>query len=96
MVRDLSIHETATTKRKAEPTNSNEIGATMSGSVLSVSVHAGDKIGKGTNLLVTEAMKMETTIQAPFDCVIKHVYVAAGDVVDTNDLLIEIAPQKLK
>jgi len=96
VVRDLSIHETATTKRKAEPTNSNEIGATMSGSVLSVSVHAGDKIGKGTNLLVTEAMKMETTIQAPFDCVIKHVYVAAGDVVDTNDLLIEIAPQKLK
>ncbi|WPC19196.1 pyruvate carboxylase [Pediococcus inopinatus] len=95
VVRDLSIHETAITKRKAEPTNSNEIGATMSGSVLSVSVAAGDKISKGTNLLVTEAMKMETTIQAPFDCVIKHIYVSAGDVVDTNDLLIEIAPQKL-
>ncbi|GEL14550.1 pyruvate carboxylase [Pediococcus cellicola] len=95
VVRDLSVHETAMAKRKAEPTNQNEIGATMSGSVLSVAVKAGDQIGKGTNLLVTEAMKMETSIQAPFDCVIKHVYVSAGDVVDTNDLLIEIAPQKL-
>lgn len=95
IVRDLSVHDPVMSKRKAEPTNANEIGATMSGSVLNVSVAAGDKISKGTNLLVTEAMKMETTIQAPFDCVIKHVYVAAGDVVDTNDLLIEIAPQKL-
>ncbi len=95
VVRDLSVHETAMAKRKAEPTNQNEIGATMSGSVLSVAVKVGDQIGKGTNLLVTEAMKMETSIQAPFDCVIKHVYVSAGDVVDTNDLLIEIAPQKL-
>lgn len=95
IVRDLSVHDPVMSKRKAEPKNANEIGATMSGSVLNVSVAAGDKISKGTNLLVTEAMKMETTIQAPFDCVIKHVYVAAGDVVDTNDLLIEIAPQKL-
>lgn len=95
VIQDLSVHETAMAKRKAEPTNQNEIGATMSGSVLSVAVKAGDQIGKGTNLLVTEAMKMETSIQAPFDCVIKHVYVSAGDVVDTNDLLIEIAPQKL-
>ncbi|WP_412990121.1 pyruvate carboxylase [Pediococcus siamensis] len=95
VVRDSSVREKVVGKRKAEPTNQNEIGATMSGSVLSVNVHAGQKVTGGTNLLVTEAMKMETTIQAPMDCVIKHIYVNAGDVVETNDLLIELAPQKL-
>ncbi|HDB5835002.1 TPA: biotin/lipoyl-binding protein, partial [Staphylococcus aureus] len=41
-------------------------------------------------LLITEAMKMETTIQAPFDGVIKQVTVNNGDTIATGDLLIEI------
>ncbi|CAM3179309.1 pyruvate carboxylase [Lactiplantibacillus plajomi] len=92
-VKDNAIHQTATSTRKAEPTNENEVGATMSGSVLKVLVKKGDQITKGQPLLVTEAMKMETTIQAPESGVVEHVYVDAGDVIQTDDLLLEITPQ---
>ncbi|MGL3798251.1 pyruvate carboxylase [Lactiplantibacillus plantarum] len=93
MVKDNAIHQSATSTRKAEPTNEDEVGATMSGSVLKLLVKKGQTVKKGEPLLVTEAMKMETTIQAPEDGVIEHIYVNAGDVIQTDDLLLEIAPQ---
>ena len=37
----------------------------------------------------TEAMKMETTVQAPFSGVIKDVHVKAQDAISVGDLLIE-------
>ncbi|RRG09567.1 MAG: pyruvate carboxylase [Lactobacillus sp.] len=89
-VADLSVHNTVVKKRKAEPTKPGEIGATMSGSVLRVLVQKGDEVKKGTPIIVTEAMKMETTIQAPIDGTVAKVYVEDGDAVDSNDLLIEI------
>ncbi|KIS02745.1 pyruvate carboxylase [Paucilactobacillus wasatchensis] len=87
---DLSVHKTVSKKRKAEPSKSGEIGATMSGSVLKVIVAKGDKVAKGDPIVVTEAMKMETTIQAPVAGTVTKIHVAAGDVIDSNDLLIEI------
>jgi len=92
-VKDNAVHQTAASTRKAEPTNENEVGATMSGSVLKLLVKKGDTVKKGQPLIVTEAMKMETTIQAPVDGVVAHIYVSGGDVIQTDDLLIEIAPQ---
>jgi len=58
--------------------------------VLKVLVAEGDKVRKGEHLLVSEAMKMETTIQAPIDGKIKAVYVKAGDAIETGDLLVEM------
>ncbi len=43
-------------------------------------------------MIVTEAMKMETTVQAPFDGTVKFVHVAAGEAVAGGDLLIEVEP----
>jgi pyruvate carboxylase len=89
-VQDASVQTTTIVRRKAEPTNENEIGATMAGSVLSVDVVDGQTFKQGDTLLVTEAMKMETTIQAPFNGIVKQIHVADGDVVDGGDLLLEI------
>lgn len=75
---------------KAEPTNREQIGATMSGSVLEVLVKKGDKVKKGDTLMITEAMKMETAIEARFDGEIAHIYVANGDSIASGDLLIEV------
>ena len=41
-------------------------------------------------LLVTEAMKMETTIQAPFDGVVETIAVKEQDMIDVSDLLLTI------
>ena len=40
--------------------------------------------------MVTEAMKMETAIEARFDGQIKHIYVAEGEAIAQDDLLIEV------
>lgn len=89
-IKDMSIKSTVQTKRKAEPTNKEHIGATMSGSVLQVLVNKGDKVQKGQALLVTEAMKMETTIEARFDGTVEHIYVVEEEAITSGDLLIEI------
>ena len=58
--------------------------------VLKVAVSIGSKVKRGQHLLITEAMKMETTVQAPFNGVIKEIHVVAGEAISTGDLLIEI------
>ncbi len=89
-VKDTSIKSTVQAKRKAEPTNREQIGATMSGSVLKVLVKKGDTVEKGQPLMVTEAMKMETSIDARFDGVVEHIYVEEGEGISSGDLLIEV------
>ena len=38
----------------------------MPGTVVKVVVKEGDEVKKGDSMAITEAMKMETTVQAPF------------------------------
>jgi pyruvate carboxylase len=75
---------------KADLSNVRHIGAPMPGMVSLVSVKVGQRIKKGSALLSIEAMKMETVITCDFDSVISKVHVAAGDVIESKDLLIEI------
>lgn len=89
VIQDLTVEVDGNTAVKADPSNPNQIGATMPGTVLKVVVSKGSSVKRGDHLLITEAMKMETTVQAPKDGVIKEVYVTAGDAISTGDLLIE-------
>ena len=89
-IKDENIKTNANVKPKADKTNPNHIGAQMPGSVTEVKVSVGDEVKVNQPLLITEAMKMETTIQAPFNGVIKKVTIGNGDAIATGDLLIEI------
>ena len=62
----------------------------MPGQVAKIFVNEGIKVIKGDRVLVIEAMKMETTINAEKSGTIKKIYVSSGDNVETKDLLIEI------
>ena len=90
VVNDKSIQSTIVHRKKAEPTDKNQYGATMSGSVLQVLVKKGDHVKKGDVLMITEAMKMETAIEARFDGVVDHLYVQPGEIIQSGDLLIEL------
>lgn len=61
----------------------------IAGTVLQVKVKAGDEVKNGQELVVIEAMKMETAIAAPRDGKVKAVPVAAGDSVRESQLLVE-------
>ena len=66
------------------------IKAPMPGLVLASEVKPGERIAKGKTLIIIEAMKMENTIKAPYDAVIKEVFVTAGQAVDKDEKLVEL------
>lgn len=90
IVRDESIKSAVVEKPQADADNSNHIGASMPGTVVKTIVEKGEPVEKGDHLMITEAMKMETTVQAPFDGKVKDLYVSDGDAIQSGDLLLEI------
>ncbi len=90
-IRDRAVKTVVAERRKADPTNQEQVAATMSGSVVKVLVQKGAKVKKGTPLVATEAMKMETSIQAPMHGFVKDIFVKAGDFIESGDLLIELS-----
>ncbi|KRN21683.1 pyruvate carboxylase [Lacticaseibacillus camelliae] len=91
-VLDESAQHTVATKRQAEPTDQNQIGAPMGGRLVAVEVKEGQQVEKGDALFVTSAMKMETTVHAPFAGTITHLYAGEGDLVETGELLAKMKP----
>lgn len=90
VIKDESITSTIEERVKADPKNSNHIAASMPGSVVKILVEKGEKVERGDHLMITEAMKMETTVQAPFSGMVKDFFVSNGDAIQTGDLLIEL------
>ncbi|QCT98451.1 oxaloacetate decarboxylase subunit alpha [Stutzerimonas degradans] len=67
-----------------------DVSTTMPGNVVDVLVKVGGVVKAGQPVLVSEAMKMETEIQAPIAGTVKAVHVAKGDRVNPGEVLIEI------
>lgn len=67
-----------------------EIGAPLQGKLSAVMVKEGENINAGSPLFVIEAMKMESTVNAPSDGRVKSVHIPAGSMVDQNDLVVEM------
>ncbi|WP_394219819.1 pyruvate carboxylase [Halobacillus trueperi] len=89
VVKDENVKAAVQQRPKADKANSKHIGATMPGTVIKVLSNKGEEVKKGDHLMITEAMKMETTVQAPFDGVIKAIYVENNEAIHVGDLLIE-------
>ena len=75
-------------QRKAEAANPKQVGAPMPGTIGTVAARQGQQTVRGDALLTLEAMKMETTVRAEQDGVIREVLAAPGMQVDAKDLLI--------
>jgi len=89
IIKDKNIESLIQELPKVNSDNEKEVGATMPGTVVKVLCEEGDTVKQGDYLIISEAMKMETTIQAPFDGVIKRIHVQDGSALAVNDLLIE-------
>jgi acetyl-CoA carboxylase biotin carboxyl carrier protein len=64
-----------------------KILAPLDGKVFQLKVRPGDTVEEDEEILVIEAMKMETPIFVPCDGVVKEVSVKEGDDVTENDVL---------
>ena len=74
---------------RIEDGNAKHVGAPMPGTIVTVAVEPGKRVAKGEALLTLEAMKMETSLHADRDAVVKAVHVKPGDMVSAKDLLVE-------
>ncbi len=66
------------------------IKAPMPGKVIKINVSEKDKVRKNQTLAIVEAMKMENEIKSSIDGIVKKIYCKSGDLVETQNPLIEL------
>ena len=87
-IRDESVVPKTAANLKA--VERNEIGSPLMGRLAAVLVKAGDQVDKDTPLFTIEAMKMETTISAPYDSKVAAVHLSPGELLGQGDLVVEL------
>ena len=88
VVQDQNLAVEKVKNRKA--TQDNEVGAPLQGRLTQILVDPGTKVKRNQPLFVIEAMKMESTITATGEGVIKQIHLTAGQMVEQDDLVIEL------
>ncbi|MFH1132079.1 MAG: biotin/lipoyl-containing protein [Pseudomonadota bacterium] len=67
------------------------VKAKVPGNVLNIKVQVGSKVKKGDEVIVLEAMKMETPVSSPANGTVASIDVKKGQIVKTGDLLMTIS-----
>ena len=82
--------KTSVSGKRPRATEPGHVTTSMPGVIVEVLVKIGDEIKAGAPVLITEAMKMETEIQAAISGKIAAIHVAKGDSVTPDETLVEI------
>jgi len=89
MVQDHdSLNQAAQKGRR--PNLPDKITPPMPAVVVSIPVAIGDRVKKGQAVIVVSAMKMETTLCAPFDGMVVKINAGVNDKVAPGQILVEI------
>jgi biotin carboxyl carrier protein len=87
-----ALHKRLATAAGARSAASGEtIRAPIAGKVVKVLVAVGDQVAPGTPVIVLEAMKMENELVAERGGTVGAIHKAAGQAVDTGDVLVELS-----
>lgn len=71
--------------------HAKDITSPMPATIVAILKNSGDTISQGEPLIILEAMKMEHTIYAPFDGIIKEFYYQTGQQVQEGQQLLELS-----
>ena len=77
-------------RAKYEPLNPKLIKAVIPGTIVKILVRKGRKVEEGDNLLLLEAMKMQTYVQAHISGKVKVVNIKKGQMVSKGFVMIEL------
>ena len=83
----------AGSKARPRPSHAGHVTTAMPGTIVDVLVTVGQKINAGDGVLVIEAMKMENEIQSAVAGTVVAIFVAKGDAVTPDQVLVEIQPE---
>ncbi|MBU0462701.1 MAG: hypothetical protein KKD21_08270 [Proteobacteria bacterium] len=89
-VQDADFLEQSQVKKRSINSIPTQVTPPMPAVVIAVLVKEGDLVEQGKAVVVLSAMKMETTLVAPFRGVVTKVNVQEGDKVMPKDILIDI------
>ena len=80
-------------RRRGGPDDqSRQVTPPMPAAVIRIMVAEGDLVNRGQPLIVLSAMKMETTLAAPYRGAVKKINAAVGAQVMPGEILLEIEP----
>jgi len=82
----------ARSARRAHGLVTPQITAPMPGKVVKLPVTEGQQVEAGDVLVVLEAMKMETGLQAESAAIVKKILATVGQMVDHGAVLLELSP----
>ena len=85
---DSTVKVITQENEKADKSNDKHIGAPLQGKLSQLLIKDGDEVKTNQPLFVIEAMKMETTITATKSGKIEKIFLEAGKMVKTDDLVL--------
>jgi 3-methylcrotonyl-CoA carboxylase alpha subunit len=88
--RTYALEEQREGARSSRREHASGLEAPMPGKVIKVSVAPGQRVSKGDEVLVVEAMKMENALRAPREGTVKSVRAEVGDTVVPGVVLVEL------
>ncbi len=69
-----------------------DVTTPMPGVVVAIKVKVGDTVTAGDTVLIVEAMKMQSEVHTSISGIVKAIYVAEGERVNPDEVLVEIRP----
>lgn len=79
-----------TTRPKADPGDSSQVGAPIAGAVVEVRVKEGTEVKRGDICCILSAMKMELVVSAPHAGKVTRIEVKEGDSLQASDLICKV------
>ncbi len=83
-------------KKKKGASGPSTVTPPMPAVVIAVTVKEGDSVEKGQAVVVVSAMKMETTLCAPYKGIVSKVNVIENDKVMPGEILVDIDPVNIE
>ncbi|KAA0259395.1 pyruvate carboxylase [Deferribacter autotrophicus] len=90
-VKDEKITDIIKSNEKGDLTNPKHVCATMPSKIVKIFVKEGDSVKKGDLLVITEAMKIETKINANCDGTVEAILLHEGDKIEAGDLILKLS-----
>ncbi len=70
---------------------SSEIKSPLTGSVWKLQIKEGDQVSAGQDVIILESMKMEFSVSADREGIVKQILIKEGDQVTEGDLLVLVS-----
>ena len=93
LVQDADLLEQKAVKKAGRKQVPQTVTPPMPSVVVKILVQEGERVEKGRGVVVVSAMKMETTLSAPYRGVIRKINVAVGDKASPGEILADIDPE---